>query len=296
MRAAILIALLSIGALTFDSWEQRRIRRDALLNLQKIQSEARQLQAEALLFKQHAEAILQQNDHNSVAAFAGYLQITNSDVRGAVNTLRRFISTTIAEWKDTTLISSEGWAASAYSPDRVIKIMLMQIAEQKPVSIPFGCGGATLVMLKVLEELKIPARMLHVFSSDYDNIRSHFMVEVQIDGRWEIHDPLFNMSYENKDGRKLSINEVLAETDLEKIVPCIDQDCKKSIKHIGVRDYYFGLAVVFDQETKRPAYIWNPARYDMQKRFPEDQKTFLEFAAQHYQYEFPTNTLIIAGQ
>lgn len=75
-----------------------------------------------------------------------------------------------------------------------------------------SCGGLSVIYAWSLHQVGIPARTVQLAGKDYiagrDVLQNHVTVEVYIDNKWEISDPLFNASFDCSNGAKnLSIPE-----------------------------------------------------------------------------------------
>jgi hypothetical protein len=206
---------------------------------------------------------------NAVRTVVARLELVASTPREAVEKLRRFISENAGNGRNISLVAGADWHRRyAFYPELVIPLLMAAAETGDDAHKPYvDCGPATLVMLAVLRELGLPARMVHVFDDAHDQIRSHTFVEVNLDGRWEAHDPLYNLHYENDEGTVLSVEEVILAGG-ESVVACTDSFCGWS--HPAVREYafvrdYLGLAMVFDETVANPGIVWNPELFDMEK-------------------------------
>jgi hypothetical protein len=76
------------------------------------------------------------------------------------------------------------------------------------------CSSRTVAMLYILDSLGIRSRMVNVFTSDFDTLRSHTFLEAYNpdSGHWEIQDPDYDIYYVYKaNSARVSASQILLE-------------------------------------------------------------------------------------
>ncbi len=69
-----------------------------------------------------------------------------------------------------------------------------------------ACGGYTLVLAQILNEFNYEIRPLHMLVNN--RYGGHIVLEVKINDKWCVFDPLYNLSFVNKDNQLASAEEV----------------------------------------------------------------------------------------
>lgn len=70
------------------------------------------------------------------------------------------------------------------------------------------CGGMSLVFSAAAQSLGYKSREIDLFVSPGNLMDTHAFVEVYLDGRWQIFDPTFNVTYVDEAGQNLGAQEV----------------------------------------------------------------------------------------
>lgn len=149
-----------------------------------------------------------------------------------------------------------------------------------------NCGPRALAMRSILDHIGIDSRPMMVFTDAGPAHASHTFVEVfNRDTRaWEIQDPDFDVKYLNRDGTVLATADLLS-LDLETVIPVSRRG--RGWKQNGVdhlRQNYFELAVYFPRDTSTDQHLVlvNVERFDLEKVFTNDGKTFPEYVKKRY--------------
>jgi hypothetical protein len=105
--------------------------------------------------------------------------------------------------------------------DRIAEEMIAYASGQRSEPIHLLCGARSNLMSAVLEKLGYETRIIALFDTDDEELRSHTFLEVRNPetGRWETQDPDFDLYWASKEsGLRLSLAE--AAEDLSKVEPC----------------------------------------------------------------------------
>ena len=73
---------------------------------------------------------------------------------------------------------------------------------------PVLCGGTQILYADLLEAFGLQGRYIDLFAAD--GINTHASVEVQLNNKWVVMDPTFNVSFMDANGQRLSIADVQA--------------------------------------------------------------------------------------
>lgn len=69
-----------------------------------------------------------------------------------------------------------------------------------------ACGGNTLVLAQILDGMGYTVRPAQMYADG--KYGSHIVLEVKVNGKWAVLDPLFNLSFKKTDGSLASFSEV----------------------------------------------------------------------------------------
>jgi len=112
------------------------------------------------------------------------------------------------------------------------------------------CGHRAQALQALLDGMGIRTRMVYLFSAwdGTDKLYGHALVEAldSLTGRWQVQDPDYNIAYENKRGRRLSISEIVAKADRGALIP-INASSKGWVDTGGeklLRGNYYSVAYV----------------------------------------------------
>jgi hypothetical protein len=111
------------------------------------------------------------------------------------------------------------------------------------------CSSRTVAMLSILDSLGIRGRMVNVFTSDFDTLRSHTFLEAYNpdSGHWEVQDPDYDVYYVYKaNSARVSTSQILLEPLDQFQVQSKFPDQVDTASH-SVLPHYF-QAVVFHDE------------------------------------------------
>jgi hypothetical protein len=158
------------------------------------------------------------------------------------------------------------------------------LTRQRPPHL--SCGPRALALQAILDALGIENRAVHVFSGDYDEIRSHTFVEVldENSGRWVIHDPDFDVAYvDTRAGRQVSLLR-LVFNDLESVLPVSRRGRGWEINEVDhLKAHYFQAAKYDVRAGDCDVLVMNTDRFPVAKRFSGNGGvTFREFSEQSY--------------
>jgi hypothetical protein len=133
------------------------------------------------------------------------------------------------------------------------------------------CGPRAEAMKAILEKLDFETRIIHVFSDDYQSVQSHTFLEARINGAWQAQDPDFNAYYLKPDGDRANAKDILDGN----AVPSGGWDAYGG-NGIPLHSYF--EALMYDGRPNTSLMIINQSRFDANKFFPENKKTFLKFS------------------
>lgn len=157
------------------------------------------------------------------------------------------------------------------------------VATEKP---GLTCGPRALAMKAILDSIGIYSRLVQVFSSNYDSVRGHRLLELHNpdSDRWEVWDPDYRVVYKTvKDGTRVDIMSLITQS-LDSIEPWRDDVHGWEQTGMGeIRANYF-QAVLFEHMKggmKDSLIVVNPLRLDLSKVF-EDGARFEAWARRNY--------------
>jgi hypothetical protein len=169
---------------------------------------------------------------------------------------------------------------------RAVLAMLYEhyLTRQNPPHL--SCGPRALALRAVLDALGIESRTVHVFTGDYDEIRSHTFLEVfdEDSARWVIHDPGNDVSYvEARTSEPVSLIR-LVFGDVQSVVPVSQRGRGWELNEIDYLQSHYFQAAKYDSADGSPdLVIVNTDRFSVAKRFPaNDNMTFVEFSQKNY--------------
>ena len=169
---------------------------------------------------------------------------------------------------------------------RAVLAMLHEhyLTRQNPPHL--SCGPRALALKAVLDAMGIESRLVHVFTGDYDEVRSHTFLEVfdEDSARWVIHDPDNDVSYVDAGtGEPVSLMR-LVFGDLRSVVPVSQRGRGWELNEIGdLQSHYFQAAKYDSSDGTSDLVVVNTDRFSVAKRFPaNDDMTFVEFSQKNY--------------
>jgi len=177
----------------------------------------------------------------------------------------------------------------AANPEIVIGKLFNKFSEKAPPP-HLSCGPRARVMKLILDKMKIKNRTVHIFSDEYNSVRSHSFLEVDTGGGWHIQDPDFNIYYENSGTKVRASIMDLVFGRVENYTPCKgSRNCgwkKNHVLHLKNK-FFEATKIDFDWQTERqPVMFVNSKRFDRAKIFPGNGNiSFNEFAKKHYDLE-----------
>jgi hypothetical protein len=105
--------------------------------------------------------------------------------------------------------------------DLMAEEMIAYATGQRPEPIHLLCGARSQLMSAILEKLGYETRIVNLFDTDDDGLRSHTFLEVKNPetGRWEAQDPDYDLHWtHNRSAARISLTE--AGEDLSILQPC----------------------------------------------------------------------------
>jgi len=105
-----------------------------------------------------------------------------------------------------------------YVLDHLYRTAIGDVTAERPELL---CGHRSTAMQALLGNLGIRSRTIYLYSNYSGVLMGHVFIEAMntLTGTWEIQDPDYNVAYENEDGRRLGIAELVATTDFAKVYP-----------------------------------------------------------------------------
>jgi hypothetical protein len=150
------------------------------------------------------------------------------------------------------------------------------------------CSSRAQAMREIVVSLGIQSRLVHVYSSDYDEVMSHTFLEIlnEDTGEWEVHDPDYNIYYiDKRSGQRLPVSRLIL-VGLQGVVPCnSDSNCGYTkTKAMLLKDHYLGAAMYdFRMDGVAPVVIVNTDRFSLSKVFSKNGSIeFIQFVRQYY--------------
>jgi hypothetical protein len=125
------------------------------------------------------------------------------------------------------------------------------------------CSSRTVAMLYILDSLGIRSRMVNVFTSDFDTLRSHTFLEAYNpdSAHWEIQDPDYDIYYVYKDNSaRVSTSQILLEPLDQFQVQSKFPDQVDAARH-SILPHYFQAVVFHDELGGIDMGIVNTSRF-----------------------------------
>jgi len=174
----------------------------------------------------------------------------------------------------------------AFDTSRVLD-MLWATSESAADPPHLSCGPRALAMSMILDAIGVRNHMVHAFSDDYDNVRSHTFLDVWNGetGTWEAHDPDFDVFYTNAAADQRVAVAALVLTDLAATSPSSRRGRGWEVNRASrLRDRYFEAVLLPTSGNPGQSVILvNTTRFDLSKQFPGNEGvTFGDFARLHY--------------
>jgi len=136
------------------------------------------------------------------------------------------------------------------------------------------CSTRANALMQILSAQGHETRRAYLFSDAQPQLKSHVLLEVRRDGRWEIQDPDYGVYYIDRETGERVGTERLQREPLDRFMPCkAPDDC--GWQHAEVLRTYFG-AVGYKFQSGRPRVVVNTARFDMDKVY-DSSETFADF-------------------
>lgn len=183
------------------------------------------------------------------------------------------------------LIDKEHDEYAFKAPIVLTKLWQTYLTGQAPPHL--SCGPRAVAMQKILEELGIPARLVYIFSDNYDQVQSHTFLEVlnSATNRWEIQDPDFNIYYVDLRTQKRLATAELIWGDLDILVPqsSIVQGWEENNVVVLKQGYFEAMMYPAQQKNAKSVILINNNRFDPAKVFTDNGNIrFNTFAARFY--------------
>lgn len=107
---------------------------------------------------------------------------------------------------------------NSYVLDHLYRTAIGDVSAERPELL---CGNRSTAMQALLSNLGIRSRTIYLFSQYSGSFMGHVFIEAMnpATGSWEIQDADYNVAYENEDGRRLGIAEMIAVPDFSKVYP-----------------------------------------------------------------------------
>ena len=152
-----------------------------------------------------------------------------------------------------------------------------------------SCGPRAYAMKAILDDLRIPNRIIMIFADNYFEINAHTFLEVfDRDTRnWELQDPDFDIYYIDVHNQKRLPGAALIWGDLNSVIPISPSKGGWEQNHVAhlKRDYFGAMMFMNFLDGEQSVILINLDRFSADKFFKEDAVTSLyEFASKHYQY------------
>jgi hypothetical protein len=203
----------------------------------------------------------------------------------------------IRDWVYRNSIHKMDAEHDEYAFDNARVLFMLWRSHQTSKDYPhLSCGPRAYAMKAILDDLRIPNRMIVIFANNCFEINSHTFLEVfDRDTRnWELQDPDFDIYYIDIHNRKRLSGARLIWGDLNSVIP-ISQS-KEGWEQNNVvnlkRDYFGAMMFVNLLDGEKSVMLINLDRFSADKLFGESTVTsFYEFACEHYEYP-----IFITGQ
>ncbi|NWB47085.1 hypothetical protein [Pseudomonas gingeri] len=107
---------------------------------------------------------------------------------------------------------------NAYVLDHLYRTAIGDISAKRPELL---CGNRSTAMQALLSNLGIRSRTIYLYSQYSGSFMGHVFVEAMnpATGSWEIQDADYNVAYEDEDGHRLGIAQMIATSDFSKVYP-----------------------------------------------------------------------------
>jgi|GEM_PF-2720358 len=128
------------------------------------------------------------------------------------------------------------------------------------------CSSRTVAMMSILDALGIRSRMINLFTSDYDTLRSHtFLEDYNPDnGHWEIQDPDYDVYYIYKtSSARVSTSQILLEP-LDQFQPQSNFPDQVVTASQSILSHYFQAIVFHDEDGGINVGMVNTSRFSFQ--------------------------------
>jgi hypothetical protein len=150
-----------------------------------------------------------------------------------------------------------------------------------------SCGPRALALKAVLDALGIESRLVHIFTGDYEEIRSHTFLEVYDadSARWVIEDPGNDVTYVDAATNEPVSLMRLVLGGVPSVVPVSRRGRGWELNEIDYLQAHYFQAAKYDSSDGTPdVVVVNTDRLSVTKRFPaNDNMTFVEFSRKSYQ-------------
>ncbi|WP_135081542.1 hypothetical protein [Terasakiella sp. SH-1] len=138
------------------------------------------------------------------------------------------------------------------------------------------CGPSALAMQRLLKSQNIDSRVIFLWSTEGLVDGSHVILEAQNPntGRWEAHDPMYNLFFTGPDGNRLSIAQLTQMENMASVKACNNSSCGwAETKAIPYLDHGYFAAIEYPQSH---SFLLNSKRFDLSKKFPSLKDRTLE--------------------
>jgi hypothetical protein len=128
------------------------------------------------------------------------------------------------------------------------------------------CSSRTVAMMSILDALGIRSRMINLFTSDYDTLRSHTFLEAYNpdNGHWEIQDPDYDVYYIYKtSSARVSTSQILLEP-LDQFQPQSNFSGQVVTASQSILSHYFQAIVFHDEDGGINVGMVNTSRFSFQ--------------------------------
>lgn len=128
------------------------------------------------------------------------------------------------------------------------------------------CSSRTVAMMSILDALGIRSRMINLFTSDYDTLRSHTFLEAYNpdNGHWEIQDPDYDVYYVYKtSSARVSTSQILLEP-LDQFQPQSKFPGQVATASQSILSHYFQAIVFHDEDGGINLGLVNTSRFNFQ--------------------------------
>ena len=208
-----------------------------------------------------------------------YIQAQTQELsfNGKVDFLRQFIYYN-SEQNDSTFELPK-------QMDTALNTLLIAKNTNNSELVKWRCFNKSRAMIYMLEKIGIKARSIGIWTdSGSDGDFGHALLEVfnPNTNKWEITDPTYNVFFQDSDGTRLSMFEIVSG-DLSDLEPCNESECSWDIKAedpdpIMQVDHFLwnGMfdAVVYNFEKE--VFI-NTDRHDLNFVYPDINVTLSEY-------------------